>query len=151
MEKFHLQNSTLIRLCHSDPFMVELAALRSRSSLHDRDQLPRMTSDTKAPTNGAGGANGLSELRTLEEALTGVNSLLDREGEELSERDLAKLLKDLEAADNVAEGVESKLDELLKNLEGMLDGLEGTEQKDGDGANEPTERSGVPKEEGKSS
>ncbi|KAG9091579.1 hypothetical protein FRC07_011826 [Ceratobasidium sp. 392] len=69
-------------------------------------------------------ANGLNGLRTLEEALTGVNSALAREGEELNERDLAQLLRELEAADSVADGVETKLDELLKNLEGMLDGLE---------------------------
>ncbi|KAG8706566.1 hypothetical protein FRC08_000974 [Ceratobasidium sp. 394] len=70
-------------------------------------------------------ANGLSELRTLEEALTGVNSVLTREGEELSEHDLAQLLQELDAAEIVADGVESKLDELLKNLGGMLDGLQG--------------------------
>ncbi|KAG8741078.1 hypothetical protein FRC12_015798 [Ceratobasidium sp. 428] len=74
----------------------------------------------------AAAANGLGDLRTLEEALTGVNSVLAREGEELSERDLAQLLRELEAADDVADGVESKLDELLKNLEGMLDGLQNT-------------------------
>ncbi|KAG8735561.1 hypothetical protein FRC10_010402 [Ceratobasidium sp. 414] len=70
-------------------------------------------------------SNGLSELRALDEALAGVDSVLAREGEEPSERDLAQLLRELEAADTVADGVESKLDELLKNLEGMLGGLQG--------------------------
>ncbi|KAF8600915.1 hypothetical protein BDV93DRAFT_559008 [Ceratobasidium sp. AG-I] len=104
-----------------------------------------MSSDSRNLNNGAG-ANGLSELQTLEEALTGVNSVLAREGEEMNERDLAQLLKELEAADNVADGVESKLDNLLKNLEGMLGGLEGAGQKDNDGPNKLTERSEVPKE-----
>jgi allophanate hydrolase subunit 1 len=78
-------------------------------------------------------ADGLSELRTLEETLTGVNSVLARgDGEELSESELAQVLRELETADSVADGVESKLDSLLKNLEGMLDGLEGAEgEKDG--------------------
>lgn len=72
--------------------------------------------------------NGLNGLQALEAALTGVNSVLGREGEELSERDLARLLKELEAADGVADDVEGKLDELLKNLGGMLDGLEAGQQ-----------------------
>jgi allophanate hydrolase subunit 1 len=73
-------------------------------------------------------ADRLSELRTLEETLTGVNSVLARgDGEELSESELAQVLRELETADSVADGVESKLDNLLKNLEGMLDGLEGAE------------------------
>jgi len=75
-----------------------------------------------------GAANGLSELQTLEVALTNVNSVLTREGEELGEHDLSQLLKEFEAADSVADGVESKLDDLLKNLKGMLDGLEGVGQ-----------------------
>ncbi|QRV94871.1 hypothetical protein RhiJN_22889 [Ceratobasidium sp. AG-Ba] len=70
-------------------------------------------------------SNTLSQLQILEEALAGANSVLAREGEELNERDLAQLLKELEAADDVADGVETKLDELLKNIGGMLEGLEG--------------------------
>ncbi|KAG8763326.1 hypothetical protein FRC11_004758 [Ceratobasidium sp. 423] len=67
-------------------------------------------------------ANG---VRALEEALAGINSALAHEGEEMSEQDLAKVLKQLEAAEGVADDVEGKLDELLKNLGGMLEGLEG--------------------------
>ncbi|KAG9079997.1 hypothetical protein FRC06_007200 [Ceratobasidium sp. 370] len=84
---------------------------------------PNISQRTTKPSVAA--ADGFSELRTLEEALTSVDSVLAREGEELSERDLAQLLRELDAADTVADGVESKLDELLKNLEGMLDGLQG--------------------------
>ncbi|QRV80377.1 hypothetical protein RhiJN_08392 [Ceratobasidium sp. AG-Ba] len=69
----------------------------------------------------------LSQLQILEEALAGANSVLAHEGEELNERDLAQLLKELEAADDVADGVETKLDELLKNIGGMLEGLEGAD------------------------
>lgn len=97
-----------------------------------------MSSDSRSSNNGTSTVNGLSELRTLEEALTGVNSVLAREGEELNKRDLAKLLKELEAADNVADGVESKLDDLLKNLEGMLDGLEGAKHEGVNGSSEST-------------
>lgn len=88
-----------------------------------------MSSDSRKIENGAGSFNALSKLRTLQEALAGINSVLAREGEELSERDLSQLLKELEAAESLADGVENKLDALLKNLEGMLDGLEGTEHK----------------------
>jgi len=37
---------------------------------------------------------------------------------------LAVLLKQLDTADGVAQGVESKLDKILSNLEGLLEGLE---------------------------
>ncbi|CAE6440993.1 hypothetical protein AG1IA_05643 [Rhizoctonia solani AG-1 IA] len=71
-------------------------------------------------------------VRALEEALAGINSVLSREGEELSEQDLAKVLKQLEAAEGVADDVEGKLDEMLKNLGGMIEGLE-SDKKDGQG------------------
>ncbi|EUC67035.1 hypothetical protein RSOL_518330 [Rhizoctonia solani AG-3 Rhs1AP] len=87
-----------------------------------------MSSDSKAtanvgPTTQAQEGNG-NGVRALEEAISGINSVLAREGEELSEKDLAKVLKQLEAAEGVADDVEGKLDELLKNLGGMLEGLE---------------------------
>ncbi|EJD54354.1 hypothetical protein AURDEDRAFT_141263 [Auricularia subglabra TFB-10046 SS5] len=45
--------------------------------------------------------------------------------------DLAKLLKEFDAANEVADGVESKLDELLGTLDSMLSKLEDTkEQRD---------------------
>jgi hypothetical protein len=37
---------------------------------------------------------------------------------------IAALLKQLDTADGVAQGVESRLDKLLSNLEGLLEGLE---------------------------
>ncbi|KAJ1302653.1 hypothetical protein OPQ81_002970 [Rhizoctonia solani] len=45
----------------------------------------------------------LDGVRALEEALAGINSVLGRDGEELSEHDLAKVLKQLEAAEGVAD------------------------------------------------
>ncbi|CAE6535984.1 unnamed protein product [Rhizoctonia solani] len=88
-----------------------------------------MSSDSKTTQPNAGptprsqmeSANG---VQALEEALADINSVLASEGEEMSEQDLAKVLKQLEAAEGVADDVEGKLDELLKNLGGMLEGLD---------------------------
>ncbi|CAE6395323.1 unnamed protein product [Rhizoctonia solani] len=73
-------------------------------------------------------------VRALEDALASINSILAREGEEMSERDLTNLLKQLEAAEGVADDVEGKLDGLLKNLGGMIEGLEAGKG-DGQGSN----------------
>lgn len=45
------------------------------------------------------------------------------DGRELSGADLAALLRQLERADGVARGVESRLDELLSGLDGLLGDL----------------------------
>lgn len=84
------------------------------------DPKPAPNTDPNSQTQGG----NIDGVRALEEALAGINSALTRDGEELSEQDLAKVLKQLEAAEGVADDVEGKLDELLKNLGGMLEGLE---------------------------
>ncbi|KDN44843.1 hypothetical protein RSAG8_05316, partial [Rhizoctonia solani AG-8 WAC10335] len=96
-----------------------------------------MSSDSKTtpnvgPTTQSQGGN-VDGVRALEDALAGINSALAREGEELSDRDLAKVLKQLEAAEGVADDVEGKLDDFIKNLGGMLEGLE-AEKGQGQGA-----------------
>ncbi|CAE6531068.1 unnamed protein product [Rhizoctonia solani] len=87
-----------------------------------------MSSDPKATPNA--GSIPLSQewdidrLQAIGEGLSDINSMLARQGGELSEQDLAKVLEQLKAAEVVADDVEGKLDELLKNLGGMLEGLE---------------------------
>lgn len=51
---------------------------------------------------------------------------VDLEGRDVEGPELQELLKRLEAADGVAQGVESRLDDIIGNLDRMLSGLETT-------------------------
>ncbi|KAB5594572.1 hypothetical protein CTheo_2055 [Ceratobasidium theobromae] len=95
-----------------------------------------MSSDSKNAESGTRTQGGsLNELRGVEEVLNNANSILDREDEEFSEQELLHLLKQLDAAELVAEQIESRVDNILRNLENMQDGPE-AEQRDMDNAKE---------------
>jgi hypothetical protein len=57
---------------------------------------------------------------------TGDPGAADRETGELVVEDVEELLRRLEAADGIADGVEGKLDGILEHLDGLLSSLETT-------------------------
>ena len=83
----------------------------SNANSNGAGQLPDSTSDTLAST--------VSQVAFLQQVIS--SSVPTEEG---AEGDISEILKQLEAADGVAQGVESKLDKLLENLEEMIEGLE---------------------------
>lgn len=58
---------------------------------------------------------------TLEDNVTQLSSLLSQEP---SETDVAELLRRIDAADGIAHGVETKLDNMLDNLDRLIASLE---------------------------
>lgn len=82
-------------------------------------------------TNGTSRPNGTANAAisgSLETDIALLTSLLsqaqDAEDTGIEGPELAALLKRLETADGVARGVESRLDDIIGNLDRMLDGLE---------------------------
>lgn len=60
------------------------------------------------------------------------------EVEELGAEEVEELIRRLEAANGIADGVENKLDEILKHLDGLLGSLESPgEKKETSGPTEP--------------
>ncbi|EIN14233.1 hypothetical protein PUNSTDRAFT_129862 [Punctularia strigosozonata HHB-11173 SS5] len=62
----------------------------------------------------------------LDVEITTLSALLSRgqDGAELSEQELVALLRQLEQANGVAQGVEDRLDNMLRGLDDMLAGME---------------------------
>ncbi|KAK0199085.1 hypothetical protein F5146DRAFT_1022073 [Armillaria mellea] len=65
---------------------------------------------------------------TLDDDISLLNSLLSQDNlDESDEASVAELIQRLESADGVAKGMESKLDDLLGNLDALLVVLEKNE------------------------
>jgi hypothetical protein len=97
-----------------------------------RDEPPSLETDIArlasliTPTSKATSANG---DRTVEPEIA--------DGEELGIEEVEELIRRIEAANGIADGVEDKLDGILEHLDGLLSSLEATgEAKESDG---PTE------------
>ncbi|KAK0466276.1 uncharacterized protein EV420DRAFT_1636860 [Desarmillaria tabescens] len=74
--------------------------------------------------------------RSLDDDISLLNSLLSQDNlDESDEASIAELMQRLESADGVAKGMESKLDDLLGNLDTLLAVLE---------KNEPVEKQEEP-------
>jgi hypothetical protein len=79
------------------------------------------TPSTASPTNGQTTIRSPpldTDISTLAAALSATSNV--SEDRELSGEDLAALLRQLEQADGVAKGVESRLDKLLNGLDQLL-------------------------------
>ncbi|THH10400.1 hypothetical protein EW145_g1355 [Phellinidium pouzarii] len=72
-----------------------------------------------APSSG----NAKGALPT-EAELTALAALIGSQSDEQADKDLPQLLAQLDRADSVARSMESKLDLLLAQLDGMVEGLE---------------------------
>ncbi|ETW86560.1 hypothetical protein HETIRDRAFT_99035 [Heterobasidion irregulare TC 32-1] len=84
-------------------------------------------------TSGSPNANGKSPQNeasivndtTLQADLTFLSSLLSKEGkDDNADVDVVALLRQLETADGVAQGVESRIDGILGSLDALLDSLQ---------------------------
>jgi hypothetical protein len=73
---------------------------------------------SQEPNGQASSDHGLTNLNIAQ-----LSSLLVQEPAE-GETDVAELLRTIEAADGMAQGVESKLDNMLENLDNLLASLE---------------------------
>lgn len=96
---------------------------------HMSSQQVSEKSSSNANSNGASQLRDSTSSDTLASTVSQVaflQQVISSSGptEEGAEGDIFEILKQLEAADGVAQGVESKLDKLLENLEGMIEGLE---------------------------
>ena len=92
----------------------------------------------------------ISALRSLVASATAATTATNGEGtgdpetaegenaEELGVEDVEELLRRLEAANGIADGVEGKLDGILEHLDGLLNSLEATgETKESGGPTDP--------------
>ncbi|KAF5374964.1 hypothetical protein D9758_000500 [Tetrapyrgos nigripes] len=83
---------------------------------------------TNASSNNTNASN--SSMTSIEKDVSRLTALLseptfsDESLEELDERSLAELFKQLEGASGLMNGVEDKLDNILGNLDGLLAALE---------------------------
>lgn len=84
-------------------------------------------------TSGSPNANGKPSQNetsivndtTLQADLTFLSSLLSKEGkDDNADVDVAALLRQLETADGVAQGVENRIDGILGSLDALLDSLQ---------------------------
>jgi ABC-type transporter Mla subunit MlaD len=83
------------------------------------------TTKTTEPSSNGNPETGLvSQIEYLREVLMTTN--INENSEDLTEN-IAALIKQVDTANQVAEGVEIKLDKLLENLEDILKGLEGAQ------------------------
>ena len=95
---------------------------------NDISALASLIAATKKPTTTTTNGNGTGDP----EAADG------EEIEELGAEDVEELLRRLEAADGIAEGMEGKLDGILEHLDGLLSSLEGAgEAKENGGSVDP--------------
>ena len=77
----------------------------------------------------------------LEDDIAQLSALLSQEPSEGDDGDVAELLRQIEKADGMAQGVESKLDNVLQNLDNLLASLE--PKVDVDGVAESSTAQGV--------
>ncbi|CCL98893.1 uncharacterized protein FIBRA_00900 [Fibroporia radiculosa] len=75
-------------------------------------------------TNPANGARPSDQQRTLQSEIALLQSILSQNGPEDAEANVAELLRRLETADGIATGVESRLDEIIGNLDNLIGTLE---------------------------
>lgn len=95
---------------------------KQTSSLEaDISALASLIASTKKPTTTTTNGNGTGNPETVE----------GEEIEELGAEDVEELLRRLEPADGIAEGVEGKLDGILEHLDGLLSSLEAKESGSG--------------------
>ena len=73
-------------------------------------------------TNGKA-ANGFSS----DHDLASLATLLDETSDEHADQNLAEILARLDTANSVAQQMEDSLDQILKRLDGMLEGIEDTQ------------------------
>ena len=73
-------------------------------------------------TNG-NAANGFSSDHDLESLAT----LLDEASDEHADQNLAEILARLDSANSVAQQMEDSLDQILKRLDGMLEGIQASQ------------------------
>lgn len=83
-------------------------------------------------TKSNGQSNGHTST-SLEADIAQLSALLSQEPSQGdSDVNVAELMRRIETADGMAEGVENKLDNVLSNLDHLLASLESPESKDGD-------------------
>jgi len=79
-----------------------------------------------------------STVNEMQEIEAELASLLNGDSNQLGGADVAELLKRLTDANIVAESMESKLDSVLQNLDGLLSTLDSIGKDDGDASNNGT-------------
>lgn len=77
------------------------------------------------------------EIAELESDLSKLSELAQTNPSLLGGDDVAQLLERLSSAENVADGVESKLDSVLQNLDKLLAALDGADQQQRPDVKEP--------------
>lgn len=107
-------------------------ASKSNSRPEANDSIPRSplkpegsSQTNKRATNSKGSDTDIAKLTTL---MTTQAMVVD---DEQSEKELEELLKQLDEASVLADGIEDRVDALLANLDGMLGGLDAGDDKEG--------------------
>jgi hypothetical protein len=103
---------------------------------------------TNTSSNGTISSN--SDMTSISKDVSRLSALLsepafsDENLEDLDERSLAELFKQLEGASGLMNGVENKLDHILGNLDGLLAALEkkNAQKGDADGEKSDTDANG---------
>lgn len=93
-----------------------MALMANSDASTQRVEESSTTQDINHPSS-SDASGQVTELAFLQEVISSSDA-------DVGEGDISAILRQLETADNVAQGVESKLDKLLENLEGLLEGLE---------------------------
>ena len=81
-----------------------------------------MSSKNTAPANGVSKDNSSQSALASDIAL--LSAILSRSADPTDETDIAELLRQIDSAHGVAEGVETRLDGVIDNLDTLLDSLE---------------------------
>lgn len=93
-----------------------------------------MSSQNPATTNGVSKHDANQSNIAGDIAL--LSALFDRSADPSDETDIAELLRQIETAHGVAEGVETRLDGVIDNLDALLDSLESRAAQSAQGSNE---------------
>lgn len=88
-----------------------------------REAIWRFGGIARSPFRDLDSATAMSTKSGLEGDIARLSALLSQ-GTPAKEADVAELLRGIETADGMAQGVEAKLDEMLNNLDQLLASLE---------------------------
>ena len=110
---------------HNKSFLIRqpiIASCRHHAAAMGQDA-QRPDGEASQPTTQPGGTTMTSEIAVLAAMITSSTSASES-SPSLTEQDLARLLSQLDYANGMAKGMESKLDSILEQLDDLLGVLE---------------------------